>query len=196
MPFPILAAEFPKTSTGDAKNADQTVERLLASPHKTLIKALLSRDVNKLRLSGFDLYGFKTGSTSSHVCHVQKSWCADETCAAVLFGSVIVVNVYALDSAKSFKKYEKFMQVVNKAMTEGLRKRAKRFFVASDLNVDLGFLCIDEDDEGLYEAHVAADPGCLKKAMWCETLTGVHLAELRRPEGQSLCAHSLWTNVL
>ena len=88
---------------------------------------------------------------------------------------MIVVHVYALDSAKSFEECEQFMHVVRKAMTEG---RNETFFVAGDLNVGLGFSCIDEDDEGLYEAHVAADPGCLKKAKWFETLTDVHLAEL------------------
>ena len=34
-----------------------------------------------------------------------------------------------------------------KVMTEGRTEGAKRFFVAGDLNIELRFLCMDEDEE-------------------------------------------------
>ena len=40
-----------------------------------------------------------------------------------------------------------FMQKLMKVMTEGQKEGARLFFVAGDLNIELGFLCMDQDDE-------------------------------------------------
>ena len=39
--------------------------------------------------------GAATLLVSSQICNVQKSWCSEERCTAVLFGPVMVVNVFA-----------------------------------------------------------------------------------------------------
>ena len=44
------------------------------------------------------------------------------------------------DSAKNFAEYERFMQELLKVMMEGRKEGAVRFFVAGDLNTELGFL--------------------------------------------------------
>ena len=62
----------------------------------------------------------KTGSTtllvSSQTFHVQKSWSTEERCTAVFFESVMVICVYALDSAKETEEYEKSMPGFAKVM--------------------------------------------------------------------------------
>ena len=45
--------------------------------------------------------------------------CTGKRSTAVLFGPVMVVNIYAPDSAKSLEEYERFMQVLMKVITEG-----------------------------------------------------------------------------
>ena len=114
-------------------------------------------------------HGSKAGSTallvSSQIGNVQKSWSSDERRTAVLFGPVVVVDVYAPDLSKSSEESERFMQVLKKVMTEDRKEGAKRIFEAGGLNGELGFLCINEDDEvkELHGPHcwygVEADPG-------------------------------------
>ena len=45
----------------------------------------------------------------------KKSWCTDERCTAVLFRPVMVVNVYAPDSSKSFEEHDSmFTDICNR----------------------------------------------------------------------------------
>ena len=75
----------------------------------------------------------------------------------------MVVCVHAPDS-------EKFMQELMKVMTEGRKEGAKRFAVAVDLNIDLGFLCRGQEDDEMKDIYgpqcwygVEADPRGFKQ---------------------------------
>ena len=59
----------------------------------------------------------------------------------------MVICVHAPDSAKDRKEDDKFMQGLTKVMLEGRRNGAKRFCVAGDLNIELGFLYMDDGKE-------------------------------------------------
>ena len=55
---------------------------------------------------------------------------------------------------------------------------AGRFLIGHDLNIELGFVCMDEDDEmkdifGPQCCHrLDADPGGLKKTLWLDVMKG------------------------
>ena len=104
------------------------------------------------------------------VVYCTEVMVCEEICTAVLFGSVMVVCVYALYSARGFEEYERFMRELMKMMTGGRKEGAKRFFVAGDLNIELEFFCMDEDDEmkEIYAPKcgygIDADLGGFKKA--------------------------------
>ena len=51
-----------------------------------------------------------------------------ERCTAVLFGSVMVMCVFACDSANDFEEYEKFMGEMTKILHDGRLQGAKRRF--------------------------------------------------------------------
>ena len=63
---------------------------------------------------------------------------------------------------------------VTKVLREGRRGGAKDFYITSDLNVELGVMCTDEEDieelEGMYGPlcwqRYDKDPGGFKKLMW------------------------------
>ena len=59
----------------------------------------------------------------------------------------MVISVYAPDSAKDFEEYDKFMRELAKVLLEGRTEGARRFFFSGDLNVELGLLGMDEDEE-------------------------------------------------
>ena len=82
----------------------------------------------------------------------------------------MIINVYAAASAKNFEEFGKFMQMPKRVMPEGRREGARRFFVAGDLMLELGLLCMMDNDD-LKEVYVEADPGGLKTAMCQERLT-------------------------
>ena len=67
--------------------------------------------------------GGRFGSTnlavSGRICDVQKSRRSEERCAAVLFGFVMVICIYAPGSAKDLEEYEKFMGEMTKVLHEG-----------------------------------------------------------------------------
>ena len=123
----------------------------------------------------------KTSSTtpfvSNWICHVRKSCSTEERRTAVLFGSMMVICVYAPDSAKDFEEYEKFTQrLTTKVMLEGRKGRARRLIIAGGLVVGLRFYCMDEDEE-MKEIYgpkrwngIDADARGLKKTMWLEVM--------------------------
>ena len=84
-------------------------------------------------------------------------------------------HLWALDSAKAFEEYEKFMQELMKVMTEGRKEGAKQFFIVGDLNIELGFSCEDDEMKEIYWPQcwfgVEAGPGGLKRSMLLEILT-------------------------
>ena len=51
-------------------------------------------------------------------------------CTAVLIGALMVINVYAPDSAKNFEEYQKFRQTLNRVMLE---ERTETSFCGSRL---------------------------------------------------------------
>ena len=107
-------------------------------------------DTPCLTLPGFVIYGRPFGLAtllvSDRFFKIKRSWCTEERCTAVLFGSVMVMSVYAPDCKKELKIYEKFVEDAKKILREGRREGAKSFYIAGDLNVELGLLCTGDDD--------------------------------------------------
>ena len=107
------------------------------------------------------------------ICNIQESWCTDDRSTAVLFGPVMVMCVSAPDSAKDLSEYEKYMQGLKKVTLDGRKGGAKRFFVPCDLNIELGFLCTEDDETKDFYGPPCwcgtdADPGVFKKSKWLE----------------------------
>ena len=106
--------------------------------------------MENLSLLGFVFSGGKFGLTtldvSDRFCNAQRSWRSEERCTAVLFESVFVMAVHAPDPGKDLEEYEKLMKETTNNLHEGRRAGAKRFYIAGDLNIELGFLCTGDDD--------------------------------------------------
>ena len=69
-------------------------------------------------------------------------------------------RVHAQDSAKDFEQYEKFVGAMTKILEEGRREGARRFYIAGDLNVEVGLMpqCwygVDADPGGFSKDDVA-----------------------------------------
>ena len=94
--------------------------------------------------------------------------------SAILFGTTLVMAVYAADSSKSLEMYETCISSVVKVLREGRRGGAKDFYITGDLNVELGMMRTDEKDieepEGMhgpfYWHGYDKDPGGFKKFKW------------------------------
>ena len=73
---------------------------------------------------------------------------------------------------------EKFMEDVTHVLHVGRREGARRFFIAGDLNIQLGLKCTDEGEkEEMQEMYgpqcwhgIDGDLGGLKKTMWLEVV--------------------------
>ena len=59
----------------------------------------------------------------------------------MFLGMTLIMAVYVPDSDNSLKNYEEFMETVKQILRGGRRCDARRFFVAGDLNIELG-LCL------------------------------------------------------
>ena len=80
-----------------------------------------------------------------------------------VYGSL---SVCAPDSAKDFEEYEKFTGAVTKCVHESRREAVRRLYIAGDLNIELGLMRTDEDEElrdvyGPQWHGIDADPGRL-----------------------------------
>ena len=105
---------------------------------------------------------------------IKRLWRFEERCTAVLFGTTVVMAVYAPDCGKDLEVYETCILNVTKVLREGRRGGAKELHITEDLNVALGLLSTDEDDnEELNEMYGSLcwqgcenDHGGFKKPMW------------------------------
>ena len=83
---------------------DQTHKR---TPTILSVQEIKSWDVPNLELQGFVRYGNKHGYATLLVpeqfCTIKRSWESEERCTAVLFGTAMVMAVYASDSRKVWK---------------------------------------------------------------------------------------------
>ena len=59
----------------------------------------------------------------------------------------MVMSVYAPDSKKSLEMYEECIASVVEVLREGRKGGAKNFYIAGDINVELGLMCTDENGE-------------------------------------------------
>ena len=108
-----------------SSHVEMIAQRLLknsARPSAPCIFALQETrfwDTPTLTLPGFVIYGSPSGLAtllvSDRFFKIKRSWCAEERCTAVLFGSVMVMSVYAPDCKKELKMYEKFVQDAKKS---------------------------------------------------------------------------------
>ena len=88
------------------------------------------------------------------------------------------MSVYAPDCEKELKVYEEFVEDAKRSLWEGRRSGARSFYVAGDLNVELGLLCTDDDDAkkisemygSLCWQSYDTDPGGYKKMSWYEIM--------------------------
>ena len=99
---------------------DHTRKRI---PTILSIHGTTSWEVPNLELPGFVCYGSKFGFAtllvSEQFCTVKRSWKSEERCTAILFGTTVVIVVYAPDSKKSLEMYQKCISSVVKVLREG-----------------------------------------------------------------------------
>ena len=104
-----------------------------------------------MELKGFVCYGNKLGYAtllvSEKFCTIKRSWEPEERCTAILFGTTMVMAVYAPDSKKSLEMFEECISSVVKVLREGRKGSARDFNITGDFNVELGLMCTDENDE-------------------------------------------------
>ena len=93
----------------------------------TLLPSSPSKTPNpgNMELSGYVCYGSKTGFATllvpKQLCTIKRTWKFEERCAAILFGTTLVMAVYAPDSSKSLEMYEACIWSVVKVLREGRR---------------------------------------------------------------------------
>ena len=83
-------------------------------------------------------------------------------------------SVYALDTMKNFEEYEKFKNMLKRALFEGRRDGARRYLMDEGFNEAFGTVCI-EDDEEVKEIYgqrcpygIQAVLKGINKTMWLE----------------------------
>ena len=105
------------------------------------IQETKSWDVLELALPGCVCYGSKSGFAtllvSKQFCTIRRSWRHEERCTAILFGTTLVMAVYAPGSSKDMELYEACVSSVLRVI-QGHRGGAKKFHITGDLNVELG----------------------------------------------------------
>ena len=114
---------------------------------------------------------FATLLVSKQFCTIKRSWRHEERCTAILFGTTLVIAVYAPDSSTDMELYEACVSSVLLVLREWRRGGAKKKKITGDLNVELGMMCTDENDiEELNEMYGPLcwqgydhDPGGYKK---------------------------------
>ena len=134
-----------------------------------------SWDVPNLELKGFvcyrDKHGYATLLVPEQFCTVERTWTSEERCRAILFGTTMVMAVYAPDSKKSLEVYEECVSSVVKVPREGRSGGARDFYIASDFDVELGLMCTEENENEeptkmyapLCWQRYVKDPGGFKK---------------------------------
>ena len=70
--------------------------------------------------------GFATMLVSEQFCTMKRSWKFEERCTAILFGTTLVMAVYAPDSSKSLEMYEACISSVTEVLREGTSGRSQR----------------------------------------------------------------------
>ena len=127
---------------------DRTRKRM---PTILSVEETRSCDVPILELKGFVCYGDTHGHPTllfpEQFCTMKRSWESEERCTATLFGTTMVMTVYAPDSKKSLEIYEECVSSVVKVLREGRRGGAKDFYITVDFNVELGLMCTEENDD-------------------------------------------------
>ena len=73
-------------------------------------------------------FGFAALFVSEQFWKIKRSWRHEERCTKILFGSTLVMAVYAPDWAKDMELYEACVSSVLGVLCEGRRGGAKMFF--------------------------------------------------------------------
>ena len=104
-----------------------------------------------MELKGFVCYGNRNGYASLLVSDkfstIKRSWETEERCTAILFRTTMVMSVYAPDSRKSLEMYEECIASVVKVLREGRKGGVRNFYIPGDINVELGLMCTNENEE-------------------------------------------------
>ena len=96
--------------------------------------------MSNLELIGYVAnFALATLLVSDQFCRIERSWRFEERCTAVLFGTTLVMAVYAPDCGKDLEMYEALISSVTRVMREGRRGGAREFYITGDLNVEMGF---------------------------------------------------------
>ena len=87
------------------------------------IQKTKSWDVPNLTLPGYVCYGGKSGFetllVSKQFFTIKRSWRHEERFTAILFGSTLVMAVYAPDSSKDVELYEACVSSALRILREG-----------------------------------------------------------------------------
>ena len=98
------------------------------------VQEIKSWDVTSLELLEFVCYGsesgFATMLVSEQFCTIKRSRRHEERCTPILFGSTLVMAVYAPDSSEDVEVYDACVSSVLRVLREGRRGRAKKFFTS------------------------------------------------------------------
>ena len=78
----------------------------------------------------------------------KRSWRSEERCTVVLFGSVLVMAVYASDCRQDMDENEKCVKDATRVSCEGRCARIKKHCVAGGLKVELRLLSTCDDEVG------------------------------------------------
>ena len=145
--------------------AEKLLELVRTRAHLLVIFSIQetrSWDVPNLELPGYVCFGSKfwlaTLLVSEQFCKIRRSWRFEERCTAVLFGTTLVMAVYAPDCGNNLGVHETFIFNVTKVLREVRCGGARDFCVAGDPNVELGSLCTDEED--IEELNEMCGPLC------------------------------------
>ena len=105
------------------------------------IQETKSCDVFDLKLPGYVCHGGKSGfSLLKQFCTIKTQGRHEERCAAILFGTTLVMAVYAPDSSDDMVLYETFVLSVLRVLRERRRGGVKKFYFTGDVNVELGII--------------------------------------------------------
>ena len=128
----ILTADFSKCQSPTVfrhfhheRKTLGTSSRSHTLPPSNPFKRPSPRDVPNVELTGYVCYGSKSGFAtllvSDQFCTIKRSWNFEERCAAILFGTAVVMAVYAPDSSRSLEMFEDCISSVFKVLREGRR---------------------------------------------------------------------------
>ena len=89
--------------------------------------------------------GYASLLVSDKFSTIKRSWETEERCTAILFGATMVMSENAPDSKKTWQCTKNASPVWLKISAKVVKGGARDFYIAVDINVELGLMCTDEN---------------------------------------------------